>query len=211
MTQLYPLFADISGRRVVVVGGGRIAEDKVKTLLDCQADVLLVSPEVTGQLESWAGQGRLEIGRRTYQDNDIEGAWLVVVACGVEDVNQRVYRLCEEKRIFCNVVDVTDLCMFQVPAVCRRGPLQLAVSTAGKSPALAKRIRKQLEREYDSAYEVFLEALGELRIFLKKKYPDDLDRRSEILERLVNSEALDLIRRQRSEEFDRLIEDFKNG
>ena len=106
---------------------------------------------------------------------------------------------------------MTDLCLFQVPAICRSGPLQLAISTAGKSPALAKRIRQQLEQEYDEAYEILLEELGRLRCFLKEKYPDDLDRRSEILERFANSNALELIRENQQEAFDCLVQDSKNS
>lgn len=211
MGQLYPLFADLSGRKVVVVGGGAIAEEKVGHLLACGAAVEVVSPEVTGQIGEWAEQGRLEICRRNYEQGDIAGAWLVVVACGVDEVNRQIYGLCREERIFCNIVDVTELCSYQVPAVCRRGPLQIAVSTSGKSPALAKRIRRQLEQQFDAAYERFLEVLSELRGYLKDRYPDDLARRSAILERLVQSEALDLIRQGRDEELERLVEEFKKG
>jgi len=211
MAQLYPIFADIAGRRVLVVGGGKIAEEKIRSLLACQADIMLVSPDLTEQLELWASQGRLGLCRRVVEEADLDGAWLVVVACGIAGVNQWIYRCCLEKPVFCNIVDVTDLCLFQVPAICRAGSLQLAISTAGKSPALAKRIRQQLEQEYDKSYEILLEALGLLRIFLKEKYPDDLDRRSQILERLANSNAIELIRENRQEAFDRLVQDCKNS
>jgi siroheme synthase-like protein len=211
MAQLYPIFTDISGRRVLVVGGGKIAEEKVTNLISCQADIRLVSPKLTEPLELWASKEKISLFRRKVESADIDDAWLVIVACGVQSVNQWIYQRCQEKHIFCNVVDVTELCMFQVPAICRSGPLQLAVSTAGKSPALAKRIRQKLEKEYDQAYAILLETLGELRPILKEKYPDDLDRRSQIFERLANSNALELIRENRQKEFDLLVQECKNS
>ena len=209
MGRLYPLFVDIEGRRVVVVGGGAVAQEKVSVLVECQAKVLVVSGEVSEELERWGSDGVIEVLRRGFKRQDVEGAWLVVVACESETVQRAVYEECVEKRIFCNVVDVTELCLFQVPAVCRRGDLQIAVSTGGVSPALASYIRSELEGEYDSSYEKLLEGLGELRTFLKERYPADEAKRSEVLRRFVRSEGLELIRAGKLEAFGRLVEEYK--
>ena len=210
MVQLYPLFADIAGRRVVVVGGGPIAEKKARSLLDAAAQVILISPQVTEQIEQWHHDGQIEVIARPYAQGDVAGAWLVIVACGQQEVNRQIHQECLERRIFCNVVDVTDLCLFQVPAICRRGPLQIAISTSGISPALARRIRLQLEEQFDPAYERFLDVLKELRADLKRRHPQDISRRSEILARLVNSPALALLRAGDIQQFNRLLEECLN-
>ena len=194
MARLYPMFVDLEGRKILVIGGGAIGQEKVESLLDTGARITVISPEVTDQIAIWEQQKRLKLERRKYELGDEKWAWMVICACGDPVVDKQVHGACHQRRIFCNVVDVTELCVFQVPAVCKRGRLQLAISTAGVSPALAKKIRQDLERQYDDSYEVLLDALADLRIHLKVTYPDDLKRRSKILTGFARSKALALIR-----------------
>jgi len=210
MSRLYPVFANIEGRKVVVVGGGPVAQRKVSSLLKCRACVVVISPELTGEMAQLRDRGLIEVLNRPYQKGDIEGAWLVIAATGDELVNQQVFDEANEKGIFCNVVDVPDLCSFQVPSVVRRGDLQIAISTSGASPALAKHIRKQLQEEFGKHYEPFLTALSELRTGLKNKYPNNQPRRAAIMEEFVNSSAIDLLRHGKLDEFEHLLDDWKD-
>jgi precorrin-2 dehydrogenase / sirohydrochlorin ferrochelatase len=209
MKRLYPLFADLEARRVVVIGGGAVAQRKAETLLACGADVRLISPEATEQLAGWAAQGRIAWQRRRYESGDLAGAWLAIVACGDPTVNEQVRAEADAVRLFCNVVDEPEHCSFQAAAVVTRGPLQVAVSTGGVSPALAKRLRRELEAEFGPFYEKFLAGLAELRDHVKQKYPDDQARRANILEDFVNSDGLELLRSGHRAEFMRLLEEWK--
>ena len=209
MSGLYPIFTDISGRRVVVVGGGQVARRKVQVLLKSQAQVVVISPELTEELAQLADMGLIELRKRCYQAGDLEGAWLVVAATGDEQVNRAVFEEAEDKRIFCNVVDVPQYCSFQVPSIVTRGNLQIAISTAGASPALARRIRERLEGQFGEYYQTFLKGLSEFRVYLKDKYPDDQARRAEILQSFVDSKALELLREGKTEQFQQLLDDWK--
>ena len=210
MNQLYPLFADIADRAVLVIGGGHVAERKVLGLLESGAQITVVSPELTEKLAELHSDGQIEVCRCDYQKGDLAGAWLVIAATNDEQVNQQIFTEANERHIFCNVVDRPELCSFQVPAVVRRGDLQIAVSTSGTSPILAKLIRQQLQKEYSKHYEIFLAKLGELRDHYKKQYPDNQLRRGELLEEFVNSEALDLLQHGKVDEFQALLDEWKN-
>jgi len=185
MTRLYPLFADISGRAVVVIGGGAVAERKAARLLECGARVTVVSPKLTEKLSRWADDGKIKVEQRCYRSGDLEEAWLVIVACGSDDVNRQVRAEADQRQLLCNVVDETDQCSFHTPGVVRRGLLQIAVSTGGQSPALAKHICQELASQYDQAYSELLAVLAELRAHVKRKYPADQARRAEILTEFV--------------------------
>ncbi len=210
MSQLYPLFADISGRRVLLVGGGNLATEKIDALLASEADVVVVSPEISEKLQQLVDEDKVTYHKRCYETGDVDGAWLVMVAVNNDPVHREIHAECVEKSILCNVVDVTELCIFQVPAICRQGPLSIAISTSGTSPAMAKRIKNELNEQFDPAYEVFLNALKDLRPHFKQKFADDLPKRSKIFECLVNSGAMDLIREGKHDEFDHLIQKYKN-
>jgi len=210
MARLYPMYVSLEGRKTVVIGGGKVAQRKVEVLLECGAAVAVISPEVTEILTNWEGQGRVRIKKRGFQAGDTAGAWLVIAASGEEEVNRRVFAEAEESGIFCNVVDVPELCSFQVPAVVQRGPMQIAVSTGGVSPALAKRVRKELEAEFGPWYEVFLAGLSELREHIKAIYPQDQGKRARIFKGFVNSEALEKLREGEEEAFREILEEWKD-
>ncbi len=209
MGRLYPMFSDILGRPVVVIGGGSVSQRKVEALLECGAEVTVIAPELTSKLGDLADKGSIAVKRRFYAEGDTEGAWLVIAACGDVEVNRQVFSEANASRIFCNVVDQPDLCSFQVPSVVQRDPLQIAISTGGVSPALAKRIRKELEGQFGGFYETYLGGLRELREHIKGKYPEDQSKRAVIFEGFVNSEAWERLRAGQVEQFRELLEDWK--
>jgi precorrin-2 dehydrogenase len=209
MARLYPMFVSLEGRKTVVIGGGKVAQRKVEVLLGCGAEVAVISPEVTEELADWERAGRVRIEQRGFEAGDTGGAWLVIAASGEEEVNRRVFAEAEEGGIFCNVVDVPELCSFQVPAVVQRGAMQIAISTGGVSPALAKRIRKELEVGFGPWYETFLAGLSELREHIKGKYPEDQGKRAGIFEGFVNSEALEKLREGGEEAYRRILEEWR--
>jgi precorrin-2 dehydrogenase / sirohydrochlorin ferrochelatase len=185
MANLFPMFVKLAGRKCLVVGGGPVAEGKVEGLLSCQAAVVLVAPEVTEKIARWHDQGRLDWHARQFQPSDLEGAFLVVAATGVDAVNEQVFREAEARGILCNAVDEPERCHFYYPAIVRRGPLQIAISTRGLSPALASRLRRELGEQFGPEYERWIEELGALRqkAFTRRTDPR---RRARLLQRLAS-------------------------
>jgi precorrin-2 dehydrogenase/sirohydrochlorin ferrochelatase len=188
MSALFPMFVKLSGRRCLVVGGGAIAEGKVESLLACGASVVVVAPQVTDKIAGWSGGRRLVWHARRFQTADLENAFLVVAATGVDAVNESVFREAEARGILCNAVDEPERCHFYYPAIVRRGPLQIAISTAGLSPALAHRLRVELEQQFGPEYEAWLQELGAMRrrVFAER---DDPRRRARILQRLASGRS----------------------
>jgi precorrin-2 dehydrogenase/sirohydrochlorin ferrochelatase len=186
---LYPLYLNLSGRPVLVVGAGRVAARKVGPLLAAGARVTVVAPDVSEEFDTLSGRDALSILKRPFTAGDLDGKWLVIAATGSAQVNRRVSELAEGACVLCNVVDEPDLCTFQVPAVVRRGLLQLAVSTGGSSPALAAHLRRRLEAEFGPAWAELIDALGDLRRHYRDKYPDDIATRGRLLKEFVESEA----------------------
>lgn len=182
----------------MVVGGGEIAERKVLSLLDCDAQVTVVSPRLTGGLQEIASNGGIAHINRSYLAGDIDGMAVVISATDDLKINRLVAEECLARGVLINVVDNPSLCNFYVPAVVRRGDLTISISTNGKSPLLARRIREQLEREFGPEYVDFLILLGDARQEIINKFPDPGDRRQAIA-RLVESDLLELIRRGEEE------------
>ena len=147
MTRYYPAYLDLTGRRCVVIGAGEIAERKVLQLLASEADVTLVSPAATAELERLAGEGFLRWIARDYAPGDLAGATLAIAATDDEAVNRRVHAEAEREKTLLNVVDVTPLCGFIAPSIVERGPVTVAISTGGTSPALARKIREAMGDE----------------------------------------------------------------
>lgn len=145
MGSYYPVFLRLEGRRCVVVGGGVVAQGKVAGLLECGASVAVVSPDLTPALAQLAREGRIAWEARPYRRGDLAGAFLAIAATDEPGVNQEVAREAEERGVLLNVVDVPSLCTFIAPAVVRRGPVTVAISTGGLSPALARRLRRAME------------------------------------------------------------------
>jgi precorrin-2 dehydrogenase/sirohydrochlorin ferrochelatase len=163
MVRYYPICLDISGKRCVVIGGGNVAERKVERLLACGARVEVVGKELTPALAAWKGDGRIIHREADFEEAHLAGASLVIGATDDETVNGRVAQSARARGIPVNIVDDPARCDFILPSVVERGDLVIAVSTGGKSPALARKIREELEGVYGMEYAILLEILGELR------------------------------------------------
>ena len=196
MAELYPIYADLTGRSVLVVGGGVVAARKVGSLLKRQIRVTVVAPEICPELQELTGDSGLVIHQRGYQGGDLAEHWLVIAATDDSELNRKVFADALKARIFCNVVDEPQLCTFHVPAVVKQGLLQIAISTAGASPALAKKIRIELEDQFGPAYGELLDGMLDLRNCFREKYPDNEARRRELLESFLDSPAPNLLFKQ---------------
>ena len=195
-TPFYIACLRLSGRRCVVVGGGDVGLEKVEGLLACDGRVVLVSPDAIEPLRELAAEGSIDWERREYRPEDLEGAFLVIAATGDSEVNIRVFEDAERRAMLVNVVDVPPLCNFILPAIIRTGPLAIAISTAGASPALAKRIRDEIADEYGEPYARLAVLLNEVRGWAKGTLPTYRDRKA-FFESIVNGEPdpIELLRR----------------
>ncbi len=154
-----------------------MAERKIFSLLKAKARVRVIALEVTENIQKLADQGKIELLKRPYQSGDLDGAWLVIAATDRQDVQEKVLEEAEERRIFCNVVDQPEQCSFIVPSVIRRGRLNIAISTSGASPALARRIREKLEEFFGPEYEEFLELMAQWRKIILERNLSEEERR----------------------------------
>jgi precorrin-2 dehydrogenase/sirohydrochlorin ferrochelatase len=160
---LFPIFLKLAARPCVVVGAGNIAESKIESLLLAEASVTVIAPEGLDRVHRWAEGGDLVWHRREYATGDLAGAFLVVAATGTASVNRAVYAEANAGGILCNAVDDPPFCDYYFPSVVRRGELQIAISTAGESPALAQRLRKELNAQLPLDTGEWLMELGRLR------------------------------------------------
>lgn len=161
--EYYPVFLNLTGRACTVVGGGRVAERKVKGLIASGASVTVISPEVTPGLTDLHGQGALTWIKRPYRDGDLAGSFLVIAATDDTEAQGLVHDEADRRNLLLNVADVPDLCGFILPATVRRGDLAVSVSTGGKSPALARNLRQELEKKIGPEYRTLVDILGVLR------------------------------------------------
>ena len=189
----YPLFADLNGRDCVIIGGGLVAQRKVTTLLGYGAKLTVISPTITRRLAGYSRQGRIRHLARRFRPSDLRRAWLVYAATDNHTINGRVYRTAAARRIFTNVVDQTPLCSFIAPALVRRGPLTIAVSTGGVSPSLAKRLRTEIGEAIGSEYVPMLRLLAQLRGVAKRTLPRYNDRKR-YFDHLVHGRIFELVR-----------------
>jgi siroheme synthase-like protein len=190
----YPVFLDLRGRRCVVVGGGAMAEQKARELGEAGARVLVVAARPGPGLEELERGGRLRLRRRPYRAGDLAGAFLAIAAGDDPAEREAVWREASRRGLPLNSVDDLPRCSFIAGAVARRGCLTVAISTAGRAPALAVRLRQWLERELGAEHARFLELAGGVRAALAERHPD-LARRRELWYRLIDSGVLDLLRR----------------
>ncbi len=188
----YPVLFNLQGRRCVVIGGGHIAESKVEGLLEADAAVHLIAPDLTPKLQRWVEETRVEHVWRSYQPGDLGGAFLAISATDDRNVNVRVWQEAVSLNIPINVVDDTPHCNFIAPSILRRGDLVVAISTSGKAPALAVRLREQFESLVGSEHARFLELAGRLREPLAAHYPN-FETRKALWYRLVDSDVLYLL------------------
>jgi precorrin-2 dehydrogenase/sirohydrochlorin ferrochelatase len=186
-TPFYIACLKLSGQRCVVVGGGDVGLEKVEGLLACDGRVTLVSPEAVEPLRQLAAEGSIQWERREYESDDLDATFLAIAATGDSEVNIRVYEDAEQHSMLVNVADVPPLCNFILPAIIRSGPLAIAISTAGASPALAKRIRDEIADEYGEPYARLAVLLNDVRGWAKGTLPTYQDRKV-FFESIVNGE-----------------------
>jgi siroheme synthase-like protein len=207
-TRFYIACLRLTGRNCVVIGGGEVGLEKVEGLLACDADVTLVAPDAHPELAQLALEGSIRWERREYRSEDLDGCLIAIAATADTDVNIRVFEDAEERAMLVNVVDVPPLCNFILPAIVRSGPLAIAISTAGASPALAKRMKREIGELFGDEYAVLALMLNEARGWAKATLPTYQDRK-EFFESIVEGQPdpIDLLRDGRAQDVRELIED----
>ncbi|MEW6213964.1 MAG: bifunctional precorrin-2 dehydrogenase/sirohydrochlorin ferrochelatase [Nitrospirota bacterium] len=188
----YPVFLNLKGKMAFVIGGGKIAERKILTLLKAGADITVISPEVTKRIEKEKLKGRIKHIPRQYRKGDLKNAFLVISATDSQAINKQVS---EDATCLVNVVDAPSLCNFIVPSIIKRGPLTIAVSTSGISPALSKSIRKELEKLYGHEFGDYLKSLEKIRKRAMKEIPNK-KKRAEFLKGLASKEIIEMLRQK---------------
>jgi len=188
----YPVYLNLQKRKAVVIGGGRVAERKVKSLLKAGASVTVISPELTGGLLRLREKGSIRHHERAYRKGDLGNALVVIAATDSEAVNTKIAR---EAPALVNVVDVPKLCNFIAPSVVQRGPLNIAISTSGASPALSRSIRRELELLYGPGIALYLAFVGKIRARALREI-QDRKRREAFLKRLGSAGMLGLLRKK---------------
>jgi precorrin-2 dehydrogenase/sirohydrochlorin ferrochelatase len=212
-TPLYIACLKLKGRRAVVVGGGDIGLEKVEGLLLCDADVTLIAPDALPALQEYAAEGSISWERREYAGApDLDGVFLAIAATNQSEVNIRVSEDAEARSMLVNVVDVPPLCNFILPAIVRSGPLAIAISTAGASPALAKRMKREIAEAFGEPYARLAVMLNDARGWAKATLPTYQDRK-EFFEGIVNGDPdpVQLVREGRESEVLALIEAAKES
>jgi uroporphyrin-III C-methyltransferase / precorrin-2 dehydrogenase / sirohydrochlorin ferrochelatase len=197
MNELFPLFLKLAGRPCLVVGGGPIAEGKMEGLVRCGAEVRVVAPEATQGIREAASLGGLVWEQREFLPSDLAGMFLVVAATDSAELHEDIFRSCQQAGILCNAVDEPQRCDFYYPSVVRRGALQIAISTAGNSPFLAQRLRRELEERFGPEYADWLEEIGRQRQELFRRDISAENRRA-ILKELSSERAFAEFQARRS-------------
>jgi precorrin-2 dehydrogenase/sirohydrochlorin ferrochelatase len=201
MAMYYPLYLRLTGKRCLVVGGGPVAERKTHALLEAEAQVTVVSPEATPQLELWAKEGRVEWIRNIYRTELLAGVCLVFAATNSRQVNAQVIQEAAAQGIFSNSADAPEEADFITPSVVRRGDLCVSIATGGNNPMLTARLCAELEARFGPEYAGFVELLGQMRHYIKENY-DSGEARHAALTRLLDTEQelLDLLRQGKTDD-----------
>jgi siroheme synthase-like protein len=168
-TPYYPMLLNISGRRCVVVGGGRVALRKVRALLEHGAIIEVISPDLCPELAEMTEPGEIRTTRRNYRPGDLKNAFIAIAATDNSDMNRRIAKEARSGAVLVNVADDPESSDFIVPSYARRGGVTIAVATAGQSPALARKIRTRLEQEHGSEYASLVHLIGEVRAEVKRQ------------------------------------------
>jgi len=194
--KLFPMFLKIAGRACLVVGAGAIAESKIASLVEAGANVRVIAPEATERVRVRATEKKIEWQKREFQVEDLAGMFLVVAATSSRELHEEIFKEARQRGVLCNIVDVPELCDFYYPAVVQRGALQIAISTSGRSPALAQRLRKELEEKFGPEYEDWMEHLGNAR---DEQDTEDSDPqgRKRLRHEQASAKAFDAFRRKR--------------
>lgn len=202
----YPVYLDLRDKSCLVVGGGTVAERKVKALLKAQAKVAVVSPKLTTGLKKLKTQKKVKHLNRSYRRGDLKGTFLVIGATNDPEVNLSIFKEAQKEKALVNIVDEPKHCNFIVPSVVRRGDLIISISTSGIAPALAKKIRKELEKAYGKEYGELLKIFKKMREKMKGRFSSRESRL--IWGKLLNSNPLALIKRGKKRQLEERIEEW---
>ncbi len=195
----YPAYLDLRDRPCVVIGGGTVAERKTLALLEAGAEVTIISPALTPKLHEFSDAGKITHLQKQYEESDLSGQFLVIAATPSVEVNTLVARACRKRHVLVNVAVPPEESSFIVPSVVERGDLMIAISTSGASPALAKKIRQDIEQRYGAEYGLFLDKMSAIRNRVREEIPDE-QKRHEVFQALVDSDVIDLIRQGKTHE-----------
>jgi precorrin-2 dehydrogenase/sirohydrochlorin ferrochelatase len=187
---LFPMFMKLEGRSCLVVGAGTVGEPKISSLIAAGASTRVIALNATAAVAEWAREGSIKWEQRAFEFADLDGVFMVIAATNSRELNAAIFNEARQRNILCNVVDDPEYCDFYYPAVVRRGDLQLAISTNGQSPALAQRIRRELEIQFGPEYGEWLEQLGKIRqqLFASRMNPEE---RRQLLHELASSAAFE--------------------
>ena len=200
----FPIYLNLTGKRVIVIGGGDVAERKVASLSRTGAEIIVISPDLTPNLLSVAESNVIDWKKRNYVCGDCSGAALVLCATNDPRISRKVWEEATEKGILVNTADQPSLCDFIMPAVVRRGELAVAISTGGVSPALAATLREKLSEMLGPEYEELLEILSRARPEIQRRFQDERDRKA-LHYRILDSNLIVLLKRQDRQGAERLL------
>jgi len=195
---MFPIFLKLEGKRCLVVGAGKVAEGKIRGLLEAGAGVEVVAPQAVWQIQKWAWEGAVGWKPRRFEPSDLDQVSMVVAATSSPEVNAEVFKQARLRTVLCNAVDDPQNCDFYYPAVVNRGDLQIAISTSGRSPALAQRLRRELEVQFGPDYEAWVAELGRARDLLNTHHLDTEARRK-LLHEMASSQAFNSRTSERGE------------
>jgi precorrin-2 dehydrogenase/sirohydrochlorin ferrochelatase len=200
----YPVNLDIRNRKCLVVGGGAVGTRKVITLVKCGAIVTVVSPIISSELEALSTEGAIQIKQRKYRSSDLNSIFLVIGATSNERLNRQISENAEQKNLLCNIADVPKACNFILPAIVTRGDLIIAVSTSGNSPAFAKKLRKNLEKQFGEEYSLLLDLMGAIRKKLLAQAHEP-EAHKHLFEQLLDAGLLGMIQREKKKDINTLL------
>jgi precorrin-2 dehydrogenase/sirohydrochlorin ferrochelatase len=202
MKTYYPIMLDLTGKNVVVIGGGKVAERKVKGLREAKANIIVIATEVTAFLKELTEKAEITWVKKRFSPEDVEGAFLIIAATNTREINEAVARAAKSHQLL-NVVDAPEQSTFHVPSVVRRGKLSIAVSTGGASPVLAKKICQEIAEMYDEDYGQYIDFLYECRQYILRNV-SELNQKRQLLEAITD----ELFRKSKNweEEFCKLFE-----
>lgn len=200
----YPIFLDVRHRHCLVVGGGSVGVRKAVTLLDCGAAVTVVSPRISDKLTELSQNESLIIEKRPFKLSDLKDKFLVIGATDNQELNRQIHAESERLDILCNIADQPEECNFILPSIVKKGDLVIAISTSGKSPAFAKKLRKDLEKQLGNEYAAFLELMGAIRKkLLAKDHKPEVHK--PLFEELINRGLIDMIKGRRKKDINTLL------
>lgn len=202
----FPLFVDLRDRNILITGNGPETESKVEQMLDTGARIHVVGSEPLPGILERAKSGKLKYSRRQFEESDLDDVWLVIGTSRNSDLNKRIAEAAAGRKIFCNIVDVTQFCSFIYPAIVSHEDVHIAISTSGNSPALAQRLKREIAEQIGPEYGELNDLLGKTRAAILENITDN-ERRQKLFHELVESNILELLRKNEKEKAERVALD----